>query len=362
MNRLFYTLVLLNMFVNTLIYVPAQLIQHRLQGAVMGILLGTVISFILMLVLSISLNKTPKQGLPELLNKAPKWLKVVVLVSLSCMWFLAGANTLLGFNNIVNRYMNPEISEIHMVTVFSLMIIMALVKLSTVKVLYVVEMIVILNIPISILVLTLSYTNNYISWHSVLEVSSYISKWPDWSSLSAATYVFSGYANMIVFNRVFDKRVNVKWLWPLLLLGLFQLTTIFFMPIGFHGVDGVGDLKFPWITTVDSLRMELAPIERVTTIFLISYVSLAIVSVIVHWHVAFELLKGTVKTRPKLGNLNFMLRRIVFIIFGVAAWFMEKNMREENIKAFGEAWLQIRLPFEILLVIVLLFLTRRRAA
>ncbi|MCK8487686.1 hypothetical protein M0651_10920 [Paenibacillus sp. MBLB2552] len=360
MNRHFISLVLLNMLVNSLVYVPSILIRDRFDGAVMGILLATLLGSIMMAVFTFALKNHPNKGLPELLKRFPGWLKFAFLSAFGGIWFLAGAMTLLGINDIAQRYINPEMSEPRLIALFCTVIILSVAYLNTHKVLYLLEIILILNIPVLLIVLYLAYTGDNISWYSIFEVASRAGNIPSWSDLSAGSYVFAGYANMAIFQRVFPEKIRLSGLWPVPLMGCTVLLTVFFIPIAFHGTDGVGDLTFPWVTTVDSLRMELAPIERVTTIALINYIILSVVSIIVHWHISIELLRGSVSWRPRRVGIRNVFRWGVLLAFGVAVWLTENWMQELDILKFGEAWLNLRLPAEILLVAVLLILARRR--
>lgn len=362
MNRHFFLLVLLNMLVNSLVYVPTILIRDRYHGAFLAILLGTLVSTVLLAVFCLALKKHPRKGLPELLGRTPGWFRFIFLIGFGGMWFFAGAVTLLAVSNIAARYINPGMSGNFLISLLCLFVLITVAYLNTIKVMYVLEIILILNVPAILIVLYLAYTGEYISWYSIFEVASHVREVPGWSDLSAATYVFAGYTNMVIFQRVFPKEIKIARLWYLPLIGLAVLLTVFFIPIGFHGTDGVGDLTYPWVTTVDSLRMELAPIERVTTIALIQYISLSLVSIIVHWHVSFELLRGSVSWRPRRARTRNVSRWFVLLVFGVVIWMMEYWIHETDLMPFGETWLNLRLVSEILLVVSMLWLSRRKSA
>lgn len=362
MNRYLHYLVLLNMLSNSFVFTSLIFIQNRYDGAVMGLFLGAIIGSCLLFFFSLSINRFPKWGLPEILESTPKWFKFLFLLIFVSIWFTAGAASLLSFNNVTIRYLNPDISGINMILVFSVFIIIVVANLPTAKILYLLEIIVIFNIPFFLIVMYKAYINPYLNWYSIAEVGTSFHHFPSWSVLSAASYVFSGYANMVIFNRVFKEKINIKRLWILPPIGLFNLVTTFAIPIGFHGADGVGALTYPWIVTADSLRMEHAPIERVTSIFLLIFITISLVSVIVHWHVALELLKSTFKF-----SSNFKSQRAksfftwgVLFAFAAIILILEKHFKEEDIKTLGKVWLQVRLPGEVLLVLVLLFLVWRK--
>lgn len=129
------------------------------------------------------------------------------------------------------------------------------------------------------------------------------------------TYIFSGYLNMVFFNKVFQKPVETKRIWMFGLLGLGILLTSFYIPIGFHGADGVGDYTYPWVSTADSMRIELGIVERVMYIFIVLYTGISAISIGVHWHAANQLLTSMVKAESTRGTI---IRFLVFAVLGVS--------------------------------------------
>ncbi len=346
------------MLVNVFLYVPNILIQERFEGSVMGLVLGLLIGCTLLFIFTASINKFEDRGIPEILEVVPKWFRVFFLSFFSLMWFAAGAISLLAFNNVTIRFMNPDISGVNMITVFTIFIILLLVRLKSDSLLYTMEIVFITNIPLIAIIMIQAYTNNYISWDSIREVGTHFWEVPSLNVLAASTFVFSGYTNLIIFKRVIKEKIKLKRLWFVPILGSINLFTTFFIPIGFWGAEGVGDLTFPWVSTADALSIEYGPIERVITLFIFLYVGISMISVAIHWHVAFEIIKSMVKLDNERSKL--VVHWLILGLFLCSVLLLEQYLREKDIFVFGQLWLNVRLPGEVFLVLFMFFLARRK--
>jgi len=122
----------------------------------------------------------------------------------------------------------------------------------------------------------------------------------------------------------------------------------------------VGDLTFPWVSTADTLRIEYGPIERLISIFLLFYISISLMSVIVHWHVSFEIIKSIMPGKEKEKRRQ-LVERVMLISFIFVTIVLEMNLREEGILTIGKYWLNLRFPSEAVLVITMFLLARRKA-
>lgn len=344
---------------NIFLHVPNILIENRYEGSVLGILLGTIIGSIFLFVFTISLNKFPGMNIAEILESTPKWFRLFFLLFFSIIWFLAGLLTLLAFNNVTIRFVNPDISGVNMISVFAISVIIIIARLKSEKILYTVEILLLLNIPFILIILTQAFLHEYLTLDAMIEVATHFDRFPSFSVLAATTYTFSGYANMVLFNRVFKGKFKIRYLWFVPILGLVNLCVTFFIPIGFWGTEAVADLTYPWVATADTLKIEFGPIERLITVFILLYVSISVISVVVHWHVAIEILKivlGTVKIKEKR---SVFVNWSILLAFGLIVLIVENNFREKDIFEFGELWLNVRLPSEAFLVGMMFFLARR---
>ncbi|EKN70752.1 hypothetical protein BABA_04904 [Neobacillus bataviensis LMG 21833] len=357
MNRYFLYLVLLNMLINVIIFVPKILIKHRYEGAVMGVLIAIPIGVALNYLYSIAINKFPEQGLPEILaNSKNRWFKILHFGSIQFIWFSAGLITLVGFIDILTRYINPEMPKLLLLVIY-LAAVFLIIQLPTERVMYFLEIVLFLNTPLIGFIIFKAFTNDYLIWDSILEVGTYIFERPSLKSIAAATYCFSGYANLIIFNRVIKGKLKIWNFISIFILGGFNLFTTFFIPIGFHGSDGAQEYLYPWISTADSLRLVYSPIERVIFLFIMFYMSISLMSIAVHWHVAYELIKGTFKgkiTKKK----NWMILAIITCCSVVGVIYLNTVL----LNKITVYWMIFRLGFEIVIVVVFFIWARRRTA
>jgi hypothetical protein len=347
----------INMLVNVIIFVPKTLIEYRYDGAIMGILLSIPIGLLLSFLYSKAFSKFPGQGLPDLLADSKHHrLKLLHLASIQVLWFSAGLITLLGFIDILSRFINPEAPKLVILSIY-LAAICLIIQLPTKKVMDFLEIVLVLNAPLITFIIFKMFTSNYLNWDSILEVGTHIFEWPNLQTTAAATYVFSGYTNIIIFNRLFKEKVKSRNFIVVLVLGLFNLFTTFFIPIGFHGADGTQEYLYPWITTADSLRLVFSPIERVIFLFLMLYMSISLMSVVVHWHVALELIKGTFKDAKNKKKNRMVV--ILFVVMSVAGVLFINSTLLIKLTVF---WFIFRFGSEIIVVVLTFLWSRRRTA
>ncbi|MFJ5712948.1 GerAB/ArcD/ProY family transporter [Neobacillus sp. NPDC093127] len=357
MNRYYFYLALLNMLINVIIFVPKILIEYRYKGAVMGVLIAIPIGIALNYFYSKAITKFPEQGLPEIAaNSKHRWLKILHLGSIQIIWFSAGLITLVGFIDILSRFVNPEMPKLSLLAIY-LAAIFLIIQLPTERVMYFLEIVLFLNIPLIGFIIFKAFTNEYLSWDSMLEVGTHLFERPSLKSIAAATYCFSGYANLIIFNRVIKGKLKIWNFIVIFFIGVLNLFTTFFIPIGFHGSDGAQEYLYPWISTADSLRLTYSPIERVIFLFLMFYMSITLMSVSVHWHVAFELLKGTFKEKVSIKK-NWLILAI-FAGCSIAGVIFLNALLLNKLTVY---WMVFRLGFEIIIVGSFFFWARRRAA
>lgn len=355
MNRYFIYLVVLNMLTNVIIFVPKYLIQYRFDGLIPSMLIATVIGIGLMYLDTIVYSRFPGQGLPEILEHGlNKPLKIIILFSLSSFWFIAGLLSLLGYIDILHRIINPELSKVWLLVAF-LAVLGFVIQLPTQKIMYLLEIILFLNVPFIGFVFFKAVTSNYLNWDSIFEVGTHAATVPKLNPVAVASYVFSGYANIIIFNRLFKEKIKKINFVIVFFISIITLFTSVFIPIGMHGSYGVEEYIYPWIITADSLRLPYSPVERVVFIFLMLYINVTLISVSVHWHVAFELMKG-VFTKKNGKKKNRLLMAFFFVI-PILVVLRIDFMHPELISMY---WLIARFFVEIIAVIGFFFFLRRK--
>lgn len=369
MTRYFYLLVFLNMISNVILFVPRILIDHRFDGAVISIPIGTMISILLLFLFTKAMLCFPGKGLPEILQEnTPAWFQKSFIFLLSLNFLVAGGFGQAAYASIIKRFISPDVSTGSILLLF-LILVSSLSMMRSRSIVYLLEILFVINIPFIAFITLKAYGSDEISWHAIQEVATYINEPPNLSSLSAATYTFSGYANLVIFNRLFKEKFQPKYFWAIACIGFLNLCTTFFVPIGFQGTQAVGDYIYPWIATADSLRMEFGFVERMLFFFLVLYISISIISSIVHWHVGLELIKSLFsqsKTEskqwfiaPYQPNWSKWRPLIIVGIFSATTYIFDYYFNHKQFFVFGESWIRIRLLAEVILVGLILVLVRR---
>lgn len=297
MSRFYYYLILINMVANIIASVPAILLHYHNDGAVISMLLSIAAGVLLITLYTKFFLKYPGKTLPELLEKTTsKWFYLPFVFLLAVLWFVAGLITLITFTFLLIRYLSPEMPIIMICLTLIFAVIFGCI-LKTDRVLYTVEMILIITCPLILFIFFKAYTSKFLNWDFVREAALYINQVPNWHSFSACFFLFLGAANLFIFNRFFTDRqkFGFRQILFIVLISIGTLFTTYFIPIGFNGFEGINDLVYPWISTTDSIRMEYFIIERVLFMFLLFYLGIAFLSILIHWHAAVEFLKFTFK-------------------------------------------------------------------
>ncbi|WP_226668362.1 GerAB/ArcD/ProY family transporter [Metabacillus litoralis] len=356
-KRYIYMMLILNMLTNIVAYVPKMLLEQRTNGSILAIVLSVPIGMVLIHLYTKYLSEFPYMGLPEILKKyTPKWFRFIFLLTQGILWFIAGLITLLAFTSITKQFINPDMHELSILSAFLFLIFLASMMESR-KVLYATEFILLLNLPLIAFVIYKSYTSEYIMWDSVSVALTYFREIPDVLTLSTALFVYSGYANLAIFNRYF-KDVKLKYLWVVGALGFFTLFTTYVIPIGLHGFDGVASFTYPWIATSDSIRIELWIIERVSILFLGLYINISLASVILHWHVGLEQIKSVV---PKIKfNKKNIMPFLIVAIFSLIAILFQLFVKEIYVSNLAKVWLLLLLPAQGIGLLLLKWILKRK--
>ncbi|MEH7094249.1 hypothetical protein [Neobacillus vireti] len=320
------------------------------MGAILAIPVGVTLNYIY----SKTITKFSQQAVPDLPKDKNSGIKRLYLVSIQLVWFSAGLLTLIGFIDILARFVNPEMPKLLLLAIY-LTAIFLIIRMPTERVMYLLEIVLFLNTPLILFIIIKAYTNPSINWDSILEIGTHLFKWPNLKAFAAATYCFSGYANLIVFNRVIKGKLKGWNFFVIAILGLINMFTTFFIPIGYHGSDGTQEYLYPWVTTADSLRLVYSPIERVIFLFLMFYMSISLMSVAIHWHVALELIKGSFKKEVS--------KKQEWLILGVFTGISVIGLIYFNtilLLKFATYWLIVRLASEVMLVGVFFLWARRK--
>jgi hypothetical protein len=134
----------------------------------------------------------------------------------------------------------------------------------------------------------------------------------------------------------------------------------FFIPIGFHGTDGVDDYIYTWVSTVDSIRIKYILIERVISIYLLLSLVIAYVYTMITWHVGAQTISSCFgRYNPKATSFLSKLPGFsICALVGIATITAGIHLNEDMMFKVYSLWLQIRLPFEMLFVLFVFILSK----
>lgn len=357
MNRYFLYLVFLNMLTNVIIFVPKILIEDRYNGAVSGMLIAIPISLTLTFLYSRAFGRFPEKSLTDIPKGSKVWIKNLYLGIIQILWFSAGLITIIGFIDILSRFVNPDMPRLLILIVY-LAVIFLIIQLPSEKVMYFLEIVLFLCVPLIAFIIIKAVTSQFLIWDSILEAGTYIFVKPSLKAIASATYVFTGYTNLIIFNRVIKEKIKMRNYLMILFMGTVNLMTTFFIPIGIHGSDGAQELLYPWISTADSLRLPYGPIERVIFIFLMLYMVVSLLSISIHWHISLELVKGIFKEKKFPKNFNWLILSIYTAVAVISVIYLNTFV----LNKLTVYWLMIRFFCEILVVLLFCFWARRQSA
>lgn len=360
MIRYFYYHVMYVGMINIMMFVPYLLIRDRFNGAVAGMLVGIAISTVMALVTIACFVRFPGLGLPEICDMfLPKWLTKLLTLITALTWLLAGIIVIYSFGETARMFFYPDMHPLLNILLLSSAAAWASSR-STRTVQFVHEIVIILISPLILLFLVKAVFNENMNWDAIRYVSGYISKPPTFVSVAASTFLFSGYMNLVIFNRLHVKEMRLGYRWFVPLFGTLFLAITFFVPIGFHGTVGVQDYVYLWSMTADSMALNYGFINRVLFVFLLLFTGISLLFVMNTWHTAilfiryiFQGYKG-VEEQPVARSNVWMAIGIMALSFGYMQFIdMKKN------QWISEAWIILRFAFEIGACLLLIYFVWR---
>lgn len=321
MNRFIYYLIFINMVSNIATVVPRVLLANSKNGAVISMGLGLVAGVTLTYIIIRFFGKFPGKGLPELMKTyTPKWLYIPTLFYFSIMWYLAGLTTIITYTFIFHNYITPEMRPV--ITVLPFLIVLSYgIVMKTKSVLYALEIVLILYLPIALFVFIKSYSSNQLNWDFMKIAVMNAHVYPNYSAFSASIFLFMGIFDIAILNRHFYKKhfIGFKQLIIIGLMGVFVLFTTYFLPIGFEGFDGIDKLLYPWISTTDSVRMRFGIIERLVFMFMLFFVSISFINILIHWHIAAKFLLSIIHLKKLKWENKSLTLHLFALLFSASA-------------------------------------------
>ncbi|MBP2110082.1 GerAB/ArcD/ProY family transporter [Paenibacillus silagei] len=347
-NRYFYCLFVMNTLINILNFTPRELIDARFDGAQSSILVAVAVGTLFIYLFTRVIHKFPGQGLPEIFGSAlPKLLASPLIFVYAVLWYMAGTLILLSFVDITLRFISPDTGPYAIMFGF-LAVVCLCSRIDSLSLLYGLEVTLGITIPLILYTIVKAIINPDFSWDAVLEVMTHSLHAPDLNSIAAATFTFSGYINMAVFNRVFHG-LKLKHLWILSLEGFLMLLITFFVPIGYHGTVGIERHVYTWFSTADSIRIEAFLIERMLYVFYFACITLSLVSAIIQWHVGKELLLSLLPSPSGKPKTKLLQELVILVLFASGALALMR-LDQYNLNMLGVFLQHIRWYGEMLMI------------
>jgi len=340
---------------------PRILLLDREEGAIVSILLAIPVGLIFCYLIGRFFQAFPGKDLPELLNVyIPKFITVLFLLIVGIVWFAAGLLSVITYSFFIKRFLSPNASLIYIVSMILLFIYYGALMKSK-NVLYAIEMIFIFTVPLIVLILIKGFGNDYFEWDFVKVAIMYIQHPPRYSAFCAAVFIFWGPANFIVFNRVMTKKQSMTWK-SLLIIGLVGtgiLSISFFVPIGMLGFESVGAVVNPGMTTADTLQFRHGIIERVLFVALMLFLAVTFMSILIHWHVAIELLKNVIHFKKLKWKKHNLTPHLLLLVFWFTSVRVVTYLTEYQLVKYTSYFYNL-FPFLLSIMLLILWSIKRR--
>ncbi|GAA4837383.1 hypothetical protein GCM10023310_13620 [Paenibacillus vulneris] len=343
---------------NVMLFVPHILIKERFNGAVMSILIAIVCGTVVSIVTTSCFLRFPGMGLPEILHQyLPPAVAIPLIVLAGLTWITGGVLVIYNFTRTMGMFFNPEMNEFS----FLLLIVAACIfagSRSSRSVQFSLEMLLLLVAPICVFILYKSVTDDQLSWDAMRVVAGYVDRAPTFESIAAASFLFSGYLNIQLFNRLNTKPIKFKYRWIIPVLGTGFAFSSFFIPIGFHGTMAAEQYIFVWSVTADSMIMKYGFIQRVLFIFLVIFTILSLMFVMNTFHCAMEFFKGcSPRHKPKAEEMPVPLSNwILCTVFGGLSFVYSLWANEQRNQWATGWWLIARFCVEVFAMFVMIFI------
>ncbi|CAI6082238.1 hypothetical protein [Cohnella sp. JJ-181] len=357
MIRYYYYHIFYVGMMNIMVLVPYVLISHRFDGAVssfpLAIACGTLYSF----VTSSVFQRFPGLGLPEIYKLFfPVWLANCLNIIGVVIWSSAGIIVLFSYSNTIGIFFDPEASSYLNLGIMAIASLWAATRSSR-SVQFAHEVLLVVSSPIVLWILSKALFSDWLDWDAIrLVAGAGIRKPPSMACFFAASFVFSGHMNITLFNRLHPPDLKFRFRWMIPIVGTFFLLVSFFVPIGFHGTQAVGNYLYVWSVTTDSLMMKYGFIQRVLYLFLLLYTFLSLLFVMNTWHTGMEFLKACFKRyKPLTDEVNVPAVNWWICSFWVVVTFVYAYYTNDLLnRVVAEMWLITHFIVESILVFMLL--------
>jgi spore germination protein KB len=346
-RRYYFYLLYLNATVNFVGLIPQILYKNRLGGSVSGLLLSTLVSMLFMVIFHRQMNKFPGKNISQIMYGIfPEWFRKMFLMYYLFLWYCSGLFFLVSLTKISRTFMDPNMSSLLIFILFLILVVYSA-TLQSESILLMLEIVVLMEVPFHLLVIGRFSTDQLLNTDFMIEAMTYILHYPNFDSLAAASFIFAGYTNILLFNEQI-RPIQKKHVIVAGTIGVFVLFTTYFIPIGYSGLQGIGKEVFVWLTTADSMHFEYLFVQRMTYILLLVYIGISLMFIILSWHSSLQCLNMMIFKNG--GTAKW----VAISFFVVVAFFVHQYTDEINLLRFFIWLLNIRFVSDIVLIIILL--------
>ncbi|GFZ32635.1 hypothetical protein CSC2_31610 [Clostridium zeae] len=356
MKRYFFYLVLINSITNIIIFLPEILLPEWNNGGLLSIFLSIPFGTIMMYIFLKTLTMFPNKTLSEILQiTSPRWVQITIMLLFCPTWYISGLMMLSSTLDMTNTFMDPD-SSVYLILLLYVSLIIYAIRMKGTTLLYVLEIFILFIIPTIIFIFIKGVVDPFFCLDACVETVTSSLALPKLSVFAVTTYSFTGYTDMVTFNKDFKDKYELKFLWIFPIIELFLMLFAFLIPIGFLGTQNADNYNFPWIISADCILIKTGVIERTLFIYLLIYLVTSLINIIIHWYVSLDLFKQLFQNQLKFKNTKLALLCIL-CVFAIIPFFYRHYIAQIKDETAVKYWLSLRLFLEFFLVIFLGFVS-----
>ncbi|MBO7742766.1 GerAB/ArcD/ProY family transporter [Paenibacillus sp. MWE-103] len=352
MTRYFFYFVIVAMLIHTVIFVPRVHIDERFRGAILSFAIGPAIAVVLIAAFTATMRKFKGQGVPEIFAASlPKAVYVPILFVMGLGSLSAGAIVWVHCTFVFAKYLNPDMAPSILLILFVTVTCLAAAQ-SSKAVMYSTEIIFVLSVPLLLVLLLHGVFSKSLNVDSIRAMLDYTWIPPSWNCLSASTNTFAGFLTLSIFNRLFTEDRKIRYVWAIPFIGFALEILSFFIPIGFHGTDGVDDYIYTWVSTMDAISIKYILIERVISIYLLVSLVITFTYTMFVWHIGAQTIGSCFRAFDYRKNtpLTKLIAFGICALAGIATIVLGLRIDEATLFKTISKWMQIGLPIDLLFV------------
>lgn len=350
-QRYYIYLFYINALVSVTAFIPQILYKNRFNGSLTSLVLSTIAGIILISVFQTQIKIFPGKSLSDILNGLFQGsLQKGILFLYFILSIVSGTLFLNSIMKIIEKFLflnsNMIFYSILTLIVFSIMI-------ETISILYMLEIILLFVTPFLLLILFRFFTDNLVWVDSISQSMTYLMHLPKLNSVVSGLFVFTGFTNLLVYYE-YIRPFNRKQL--IIILGIiwFVLFSLYFIPIGYFGLNGVENEKYVWITTIDSMRIDYFFLERIVLLFILVLVGITLMYIILSYHSSlkfFQLITG---------DAGGKLKWIVIAIVVISGIITQQFVDDFSLIKFFNYFFILRIILDLTIIFILLYASRRQ--